>query len=130
MKFSDLSDKQKGELFVQDPEWLVYNRPKWMIENHLYYMFTHYSHIIDDLMSGATVDNRIDSVVNIPDNIANKIFKPSDGTKEREYQEYEFCKAVKCNALMSVCTARICKQSARTFHIWLKNNEFIIKKKL
>jgi hypothetical protein len=47
-----------------------------------------------------------------------------------EYKKYEFCKAVKCPYLTSKCEVAeiLCRYTAKDFHKWLKQNNFIIIK--
>lgn len=49
----------------------------------------------------------------------------------REYQKYEFCKAIKCPSLKdNICNIdpEVCLYSAKEFHIWIKENNFKIVK--
>ena len=49
---------------------------------------------------------------------------------EREYEKYEYCKAVNCPAIEygEKCCISGCIYTARQFHEWLKENNFKIVK--
>lgn len=51
---------------------------------------------------------------------------------EREYEKYEFCKAVRCIALVEnqgcIMKRFPCLKRAKEFHQWLKANNFRIVK--
>lgn len=45
--------------------------------------------------------------------------------KTREYEDHEFCIAVKCRAfhyLEIICLADKCEKTAKDFHKWIKEN--------
>ncbi len=49
---------------------------------------------------------------------------------EREYEKYEYCKAIGCPAIEygEKCCISGCIYTARQFHEWLKENNFKIVK--
>lgn len=53
-------------------------------------------------------------------------------TAKREYQKYEFCKAVNCPVIKNQSTCEIgsimCIRTAKEFHLWLKDNGYKIVK--
>lgn len=59
----------------------------------------------------------------------------------RHYNQFEYCKACGCNRLVGkntqeeriqckISTNDRCPKSAKQFHAWLKNNGFLIVKKV
>ena len=50
----------------------------------------------------------------------------------KEYEKYEFCRAVDCAAIRNYSTCRtddgMCFYTAKTFHKWLEDNGFKIVK--